>query len=164
MTKALTVLDPKDKISIVSYAGSTAVRLPPTPVLGSATIEAAIAGLTSSGGTNGSSGIRFHRRRHQSRAFVHRRRLQPGHYLERCAGAADHRRARERHHLWSDLDQDFQWAYAVASFAEILKGSPYATPSAVNTIGNIIGQPFNATIEERKQFQASFTKAKALLH
>ena len=59
MTKALTVLDPKDKISIVSYAGSTAVRLPPTPVLESATIEAAIAGLTSSGGTNGSSGIRL---------------------------------------------------------------------------------------------------------
>ena len=33
LTQALTVLDPTDKISIVSYAGSTEVRLPPTPAV-----------------------------------------------------------------------------------------------------------------------------------
>lgn len=59
LTEALTVLDRSDTISIVSYAGSTEVRLEPTPVSDATTIEAAIAGLVSSGGTNGSSGIRL---------------------------------------------------------------------------------------------------------
>jgi Ca-activated chloride channel family protein len=64
---------------------------------------------------------------------------------------------------WSKLDADFQWAYAVASFAEILKDSPYATKSALNTIGNIIGQPSHDGIAEREQFRTSFAKAKLLL-
>jgi Ca-activated chloride channel family protein len=342
LTEALTVLDPTDKISIVSYAGSTEVRLPPTPVLESATIEAAIAGLTSSGGTNGSSGIRLAYDQAESafidgginhvllctdgdfnlgitsndelvkliteeresgitltalgygslpndammervsnagngtysviysqaaaKTYVKDRLLSSLDYIAKDlklqvefnpakvyayrllgyedrdiadgdfrndvvdagevgaghrvtalyqlvlaggaiptsskapapqdgapysgpaeVGAEDYALVKVRYKTpdagttdpafevnqtlgaegvadsWSELDQDFQWAYAVASFAEILKGSPYATPSALNTIGNIVGQPFNATIEERKQFQASFTKAKALL-
>jgi Domain of unknown function (DUF3520) len=65
---------------------------------------------------------------------------------------------------WSKLDADFQWAYAVASFAEILKDSPYATKSALNTIGNIIGQPIHDGVAEKDQFRASFAKAKGLLH
>jgi Ca-activated chloride channel homolog len=64
---------------------------------------------------------------------------------------------------WSELDADFQWAYAVASFAEILKDSPYATKSAINTIGNIIGQPVHDGVAEREQFRTSFAKAKTLL-
>jgi Ca-activated chloride channel family protein len=64
---------------------------------------------------------------------------------------------------WSALDADFQWAYAVASFAEILKDSPYATKSAINTIGNIIGQPVHDGVAEREQFRTSFAKAKTLL-
>lgn len=64
---------------------------------------------------------------------------------------------------WSSLDADFQWAYAVASFAEILKGSPYATKSSLNTIGKIIEQPLHDGIVEREQFRASFAKASALL-
>lgn len=64
---------------------------------------------------------------------------------------------------WSKLDGDFQWAYAVASFAEILKDSPYATKSALNTIGNIIGQPIHDGVAEREQFRDSFAKAKRLL-
>jgi Ca-activated chloride channel family protein len=65
---------------------------------------------------------------------------------------------------WSALDPDFQWAYAVASFAEILKDSPYATKSALNTIGNIIAQPVHDGVAEREQFRASFEKAKPLIH
>ncbi|HXK16649.1 MAG TPA: YfbK domain-containing protein, partial [Polyangiaceae bacterium] len=64
---------------------------------------------------------------------------------------------------WSKLDADFQWAYAVASFAEILKDSPYATKSALNVIENIIGQPVHDGVTEREQFRASFAKAKPLL-
>ena len=64
---------------------------------------------------------------------------------------------------WSKLDADFQWAYAVASFAEILKNSPYATKSALNTIGNIIGQPLHDGVTEKEQFRTSFAKAKGLL-
>jgi Ca-activated chloride channel family protein len=64
---------------------------------------------------------------------------------------------------WSKLDGDFQWAYAVASFAEILKDSPYATKSALNTIGNIIGQPVHDGVPEREQFRSSFALAKPLI-
>ena len=64
---------------------------------------------------------------------------------------------------WSALDADFQWAYAVASFAEILKDSPYASKGAVNVIGNIIGQSVHDGVAEREQFRKSFTAAKILL-
>jgi len=64
---------------------------------------------------------------------------------------------------WSKLDKDFQWAYAVASFAEILKGSPYATKGALSTIGNIIGQSVHDGVAEREQFRSSFATAKTLL-
>jgi Ca-activated chloride channel family protein len=72
-------------------------------------------------------------------------------------GAADVAQA------WVELDADFQWAYAVASFAEILKQSPYATPGALNTIGNIINQPLHDGIAEREDFRTAFTQASALL-
>jgi len=65
---------------------------------------------------------------------------------------------------WASLDSDFQWAYAVASFAEILKDSPYAAKGAVNTIGNIIGQASHDGIAEREQFRTSFDAAQLLLH
>ncbi|MES1183843.1 MAG: von Willebrand factor type A domain-containing protein [Myxococcales bacterium] len=59
LTAALKVLDPTDEISIVTYAGSTEVALPPTAVAQADTIESVIAGLDTSGGTNGSSGIKL---------------------------------------------------------------------------------------------------------
>jgi hypothetical protein len=64
---------------------------------------------------------------------------------------------------WSKLDADFQWAYAVASFAEILKDSPYAMPGALNTIDNIISQPLHDGIVEREDFRAAFSSARPLL-
>jgi Ca-activated chloride channel homolog len=65
---------------------------------------------------------------------------------------------------WASLDPDFQWAYAVASFAEILKDSPYATKGAVDTIGDIIGQSSHDGVAERERFRMSFAAARLLLH
>lgn len=342
LIEALTVLDPADKISIVSYAGDTVVRLGPTPVAQAATIEAAIEGLVSAGGTNGSSGINLayeqaeqgfiegginhvllctdgdfnlgvtsndelvelitEKRetgitltalgygsnpndammervsnagngnysviysKSQSREYVESRLLSSLDYVAKdmkiqvefnpekvyayrllgyedrdiadddfrndvvdagevgaghrvtalyqlvLAGGAlpatslavepqdgprysgpsevaaeDYALVKIRYKQpdataedaalevnqtlaaagvadsWSDLDGDFQWAYAVASFSEILKQSPYATPSALNTIGQIIAQPLHDGVAEREEFRASFAKAKTLL-
>jgi Ca-activated chloride channel homolog len=57
LVEALEFLAPTDKISIVTYAGSTSVRLPPTPVAERATIANVIKGLTSGGGTAGGAGL-----------------------------------------------------------------------------------------------------------
>lgn len=50
-------LRPVDRISLVTYAGSTQVVLPPTSGADKATIKAAIDGLRAGGGTAGASGI-----------------------------------------------------------------------------------------------------------
>jgi Ca-activated chloride channel family protein len=342
LTEALAVLDPTDKISVVSYAGDTAVRLAPTPVSEAAVIEAVIAGLTSTGGTNGGAGIELayaqaeagfiagginhvllctdgdfnlgltsndalvelitEKRKtgvtltalgygsnpndammervsnagngtysviynkSQSREYVESRLLSSLDYIAKdmkiqvefnpekiyayrllgyedrdiadddfrddevdagevgaghrvtalyqlvLAGGAlpsasvavepqdgalysgttevqaeDYALVKVRYKApdateqdaalevnqtlaadgiadaWSSLDGDFQWAYAVASFAEILKSSPYATKSALTTIGNIINQPIYDGIVEREQFRASFAQASPLL-
>lgn len=52
-------LRPTDEISIVTYAGDTAVRLPPTPARHRDRILDAIAGLGASGSTNGGAGLRL---------------------------------------------------------------------------------------------------------
>ena len=342
LTQALAVLDPTDKISVVSYAGDTAVRLAPTPVAQADVIEAAIATLTSTGGTNGGAGIELaytqaeagfiagginhvllctdgdfnlgltsndalvelitEKRKtgitltalgygsnpndammelvsnagngtysviyskSQSREYVESRLLSSLDYIakdmkiqvefnpekvyayrllgyedrdiadndfrddsvdagevgaghrvtalyqlvlaggalpsastavepqdgEVYAGSAeveaeDYALVKIRYKLpdateqdaalevnrtlaedgiadaWSSLDGDFQWAYAVASFAEILKGSPYAANSALSTIGNIIEQPIHDGVAEREQFRVSFEQASQLL-
>ena len=54
---SLSVLDPTDTISIVTYASGTAVRLPPTPVSDRATLEATIQSLAAGGSTAGASGL-----------------------------------------------------------------------------------------------------------
>jgi Ca-activated chloride channel family protein len=53
----LDVLDPADKVSIVTYAGSTSVVLTPTAVSERQTIESALTALESGGGTNGAGGL-----------------------------------------------------------------------------------------------------------
>jgi Ca-activated chloride channel family protein len=55
--EALSVLDPNDKISLVTYASGTGVRLPPTPVSDDARITSAINGLNAGGGTAGAAGL-----------------------------------------------------------------------------------------------------------
>ena len=59
MTEALGVLEPDDRVSIVTYAGATRVALAPTAASERRTIEAAIRGLGSGGGTNGGAGIQL---------------------------------------------------------------------------------------------------------
>ena len=342
LTEALSVLDPTDTISIVSYAGSTAVRLEPTAVADAATIAAAIKGLVSAGGTNGGAGINLayaqaeagfiegginhvllctdgdfnlgitshdalvdlitEKResgitltalgygsnpndammervsnagngtysvifnRGQSREYVETRLLSNLDYIAKDmkiqvefnpakvyayrllgyedraiadndfrndtvdagevgaghrvtalyqlvlaggsipnssidvapqdgevyagmteVGAEDYALVKIRYKLpdasaedaafevnqtlgadgvadaWALLDADFQWAYAVASFAEILKASPYASPGALNTIEQIIGQSKHDGVFEREQFRVAFGQAKPLL-
>jgi Ca-activated chloride channel family protein len=57
LRQTLQLLEPTDTVAIVSYAGDTSVRLAPTAVSDGDRISTEISELTSSGGTNGSSGI-----------------------------------------------------------------------------------------------------------
>jgi Ca-activated chloride channel family protein len=57
ITGALDQLDPEDRVSIVTYASDTRVRLPPTAVSERTAIAREVALLQSGGGTNGASGI-----------------------------------------------------------------------------------------------------------
>ena len=59
LRETLSVLEPTDSVSIVSYAGDVAVRLTPTTVANRSQIEQAISGLTSAGSTNGAGGIQL---------------------------------------------------------------------------------------------------------
>jgi Ca-activated chloride channel family protein len=59
LREALTILEPSDTVSLVTYAGSTGVALRPTAARERAKIEAVVAGLEASGGTNGASGIQL---------------------------------------------------------------------------------------------------------
>jgi len=60
------------------------------------------------------------------------------------------------------LDADFAWAVAIAGFAEVLKGSPYADSSQLDAIGAV----FAAQAErdaDREEFNALFTHARTLI-
>ena len=59
LTQTLEVLDSDDTVSIVTYAGSTEVRLAPTSVADKAKIGAVVNGLQAGGGTNGGRGIQL---------------------------------------------------------------------------------------------------------
>ncbi|HEX5069785.1 MAG TPA: von Willebrand factor type A domain-containing protein [Vicinamibacterales bacterium] len=50
-------LKPNDTLAIVTYAGSSGLALPPTPIRYRDTIQRAIAGLTAGGSTNGGDGL-----------------------------------------------------------------------------------------------------------
>ena len=53
----LPQLRPEDQVAIIAYAGSAGVVLPPTTASDTATITAALEGLTSGGGTAGEAGL-----------------------------------------------------------------------------------------------------------
>ena len=59
LDSALDLLNPDDKVSIVTYAGNTQVRLTPTAVTDKARIRAVVDSLTAGGSTNGASGIQL---------------------------------------------------------------------------------------------------------
>jgi Ca-activated chloride channel family protein len=57
LSDTLDVLDATDTVSIVTYAGSTGVRLGPTPVANRAAILPVINGLAAGGSTSGAAGL-----------------------------------------------------------------------------------------------------------
>jgi Ca-activated chloride channel family protein len=63
---------------------------------------------------------------------------------------------------YAEADQDFQWAAAVASFAEILKQSPYADPDGIENIEQIVTAQAERDAD-RGEFEGLFQKAKLLL-
>jgi Ca-activated chloride channel family protein len=54
---ALQLLEPTDRVSIVTYASGTNIRLPPTPVAQRADITAVVDGLVAGGSTYGAGGL-----------------------------------------------------------------------------------------------------------
>ncbi len=64
---------------------------------------------------------------------------------------------------YTALDGDFQWALVVASFSEILKESPYADPSQLDLMGQIIAGPDHAADPDRAEFVSLFGTARSLL-
>ncbi len=59
VSEALEALEPDDLVSIVTYAGTTRVALPPTPAAEADTIRRVVRGLRASGGTAGGAGIQL---------------------------------------------------------------------------------------------------------
>ncbi|MBN1605790.1 MAG: von Willebrand factor type A domain-containing protein [Polyangiaceae bacterium] len=64
---------------------------------------------------------------------------------------------------YADLDTDFQWAIAVASFAEIVGHSPYADIDNLGVIQSIVGRPVYEDDADRVEFATLADKAIPLL-
>jgi Ca-activated chloride channel family protein len=60
------------------------------------------------------------------------------------------------------LDSDLSWAASVAAFAEILKGSPYATPAHLTELEATFTEQAH-TDTDRTEFLELFTRARSLL-
>jgi Ca-activated chloride channel family protein len=63
---------------------------------------------------------------------------------------------------FAGVDGDFQWAAAIAAFAEILKQSPYGNTAYLATIGQQVEANANND-PDRLEFQQLFDQAEALL-
>jgi len=63
----------------------------------------------------------------------------------------------------ADLDADFRWAFAIASFAEILKNSPYARPEDLEAIAGIVAAEAEGMTGDRAEFATLFSRARPLL-
>jgi Ca-activated chloride channel homolog len=64
---------------------------------------------------------------------------------------------------YADLDTDFQWAIAVASFAEIVGQSPYADIDNLGVIQSIVGRPVYEDDADRAEFATLVDRAIPLL-
>jgi Ca-activated chloride channel homolog len=62
----------------------------------------------------------------------------------------------------AELDADFQWAMGVATFAEVLKGSPYASPDLLPEVKSLI-EPQGERDADRMEFNTLFDVAVSLL-
>ncbi len=63
----------------------------------------------------------------------------------------------------TDADDDFAWAMAVASYAEVLRGSPFTSRSLLPAIEGFVRRPSFAADPDRAEFVALFDKAAPLL-
>ena len=63
---------------------------------------------------------------------------------------------------FAETSADFQWASAVAAFAEILKGSPYARSANLAEIGSVVAAQADRDVD-RSEFVGLFTAARTLL-
>lgn len=63
---------------------------------------------------------------------------------------------------FSDGNSNYQWAAAIAAFAEILKESPYAHPERIETIQSIV-DAHAGTAADRLEFKGLFETARMLL-
>jgi Ca-activated chloride channel family protein len=61
------------------------------------------------------------------------------------------------------LDADFQWAMSVASFAEILKDSPFAGVSMLPAIRKALANDAHDAYADRLEFRTLFTAAEAMM-
>ncbi len=61
-----------------------------------------------------------------------------------------------------DLDEDFQWAVAIATFAELLKASPYANDSSLGSI-RVIAEEQASRDEDRTEFLTLFNLAESMM-
>ena len=61
-----------------------------------------------------------------------------------------------------DLDASFQWAVAVASYAEILKESPYGDVGQLDAIEALIQRPVHEDFGDRVEFVELFEQARDL--
>ncbi len=63
----------------------------------------------------------------------------------------------------SEMDQDFQWAVAVGTFAEILRGSPFVDPAALEGIGPLVATQEQSADPDRVEFISLFETAASLI-
>jgi Ca-activated chloride channel homolog len=63
----------------------------------------------------------------------------------------------------SSSDADFRWSVAVAGFAEILKGSPYAPLEHLATVEELIGHEAYSEDADKQEFVTLFTRLRSQL-
>jgi Ca-activated chloride channel family protein len=57
------------------------------------------------------------------------------------------------------IDADFRWALSVAAFAEIVKKSPYAVPTKIDEISELVHEAVHRSDDDRAEFVTLFDKA-----
>jgi hypothetical protein len=64
---------------------------------------------------------------------------------------------------YRDLDADFRWAVGVATFAEILKHSPYASTAELPAVGEVIAADPGSANGDKSEFSTLFSASERLL-
>jgi Ca-activated chloride channel family protein len=61
----------------------------------------------------------------------------------------------------ASLDASFQWALAIAAYAEILKESPFGDPSQLDIISQLVARPVHESYDDRVEFVGLFEQARS---